>query len=226
MSAFDCIKCSKALLAEHLAGSLYTYGTALHALKDIAQIKKNEVVVISGAAGGVGLAGIDIAKDRGAYVVALASSEEKRELCLKAGADEALDYTSIDIKKTLKTYNNNLGVDVIMDQVGGDFSKPALRALKRLGRFLVIGFASGAIPKIPLNLPLLKECSIAGVFWGGSFRMFDQPQFIKNNQDIITKIETGNYKPVVYKALDINHVKQGFELIASRQVKGKVVITF
>ncbi len=143
-----------------------TYGTSHHALKDRAQLKPGETLLVLGAAGGVGLAAVEIGKVMGAHVIAAASSDEKLEVCKQHGADEVINYVSGDLKERIKQLTGGKGVDVAFDPVGGDYSEPVLRSMAWGGRFLVIGFAAGDIPRIPLNLPLLKVYSIVGVFWG------------------------------------------------------------
>src|SRR6266704_5638869 len=143
-----------------------TYGTAHHALKDRAQLKPGETLLVLGAAGGVGLAAVEIGKVMGAHVIAAASSDEKLEVCKLHGADEVINYTNGDLKERIKQLTGGKGVDVAFVPVGGDYSEPVLRSMAWGGRFLVIGFAAGDIPRIQLNLPLLKVYSIVGVFWG------------------------------------------------------------
>lgn len=148
------------------AGSLYTYSTAFHALKDRADLKAGEKVLVLGAAGGVGLAAVELAKAMGATVIAAASSEEKLALCESKGADELINYDTEDLKSRIKELTDGKGVDVILDPVGGKYTDPALRGIAWKGRYLIVGFAAGEIPQISMNLPLLKGCSIVGVFWG------------------------------------------------------------
>ena len=145
---------------------MVTYGTSLHALANRAAIKPGETLAVLGAAGGVGLAAVEIGKLMGARVIACASSDDKIALALKHGAHEGLRYGSEDLKEGLKRLTGGKGVDVIYDPVGGPLAEAALRAIAWKGRYLVVGFASGAIPKLPLNLVLLKGCDVQGVFWG------------------------------------------------------------
>src|SRR5438067_8693860 len=145
---------------------VFTYGTSHYALKDRAQLKPGETLLVLGAAGGVGLAAIQIGKVMGARVIAAASTDEKLAVCKQQGADETINYSTEDLKERVKKLTGGNGVDVVFDPVGGDYSEAALRGMAWGGRFLVIGFAAGNIPRIPLNLPLLKGCSIVGVFWG------------------------------------------------------------
>src|SRR5690348_14764156 len=143
-----------------------TYGTALYALKDRARLQPGETLLVLGAAGGVGLAAVELGKTLGARVIAAASSEDKLAICRQYGADATISYASEDLKERIKELTSGQGVDVVVDPVGGDYSEPALRGMAWNGRYLVIGFTTGEIPRIPLNLPLLKGCSIVGVFWG------------------------------------------------------------
>ncbi|HWK33447.1 MAG TPA: NADPH:quinone oxidoreductase family protein, partial [Hyphomicrobium sp.] len=151
---------------EVAAGVAVTYGTAIHGLKDRAHLKPGETVAVLGAAGGAGLAAVELAKIMGGRVIAVASSEDKLAVTRAHGADEAVNYAGADLKDGLKALTGGRGVDVVYDCVGGDSSEAALRAMAWRGRFLVVGFASGEIPKIPLNLLLLKGCDAVGVFWG------------------------------------------------------------
>lgn len=162
-----CLAIPEVLSFEAAASFLVNYCTAYHGLDYCGNLKAGERVLILGAAGGVGVAAIDVAKAMGATVIAAASTEEKRKACLALGADEVLDYTQDNWRDTLKTLLKGEPLDVVYDPVGGDFAEPALRSLGAGGRFLVVGFATGAIPKVPLNLTLLKRCSIVGVNWGG-----------------------------------------------------------
>src|SRR5688572_20678289 len=148
------------------SGLVMTYGTSHYALKDRAALQPGESLLVLGAAGGVGLAAVELGKAMGAHVIAAASSDEKLEVCRKAGADSTINYADEDLKTRTRELTGGQGADVIYDPVGGAYSEPALRAIAWEGRFLVIGFAAGDIPKIPLNLALLKSCQIVGVFWG------------------------------------------------------------
>ena len=154
-----------------IAGSfLMTYGTCYHALHDRARLKAGETVLVLGAAGGIGIAAIELAKAAGARVIAAASSDDKLAVCRDQGADETINYQTEDLRERIKGLTGGRGVDVVVDPVGGRFSQAALRSTAWRGRFLVVGFADGEIPKIPLNLVLLKGCAIVGVFWGDFIR--------------------------------------------------------
>ena len=148
------------------ASFLMAYGTSYHALKNRAQLKAGETLVVLGASGGVGLAAVELGKLMGAKVIACASTDEKLALCKEYGAEEGINYSTEDLKTRIKELTDGKGADVIYDPIGDKFSEPALRAMGWEGRFLVVGFAAGEIPKIPLNLALLKGCQIVGVFWG------------------------------------------------------------
>ncbi|MDO5678841.1 MAG: NADPH:quinone oxidoreductase family protein [Pelistega sp.] len=200
-----------------------TYGTSLHALKECAQLQPGETVLILGAAGGVGIAAIEIAKQMGAIVIAAASSEAKRELCLEVGADHAIDYTQTDWRKQVEALTAGRGVDVVYDAVGGPYSEIALRATAWRGRYLVVGFAAGEIPKIPLNLALLGERKILGVFWGQAVRTY--PEVHKANMSILLDWFTqGKIKPAITQRVTLNQAKQAIQDLADRKVQGKIVV--
>ena len=158
-------------LSDAIAAGFYiNYATALYGLRDCGHLKAGETLLILGAAGGVGSSAISVAKAMGARVIAAASSDEKRRAALSFGADHAVDYTDQNWRDALKQLTKGSGLNMVYDPVGGDKSEPAFRSLSPGGRFLVVGFAGGEIPKIPLNLPLLKRSSIVGVDWGGEYR--------------------------------------------------------
>ncbi len=207
------------------AAFVLTYGTSLHALKDRARLKAGETVLILGAAGGVGLAAIEIAKKLGARVIAAASSQEKIDLCRRVGANDVINYSREDFKDRVKTLSNNQGVDVVCDPVGGEGSETALRCLAWRGRFLVVGFASGVIPQIPLNLTLLKERQILGVYWGDAIKR--DPMSHKANMQLLTTwFEQGHIRPVVSEQIRLDQAAEAIERIASRKVMGKIVVNF
>lgn len=200
-----------------------TYGTSLHALKECAQLQANETVLILGAAGGVGIAAIEIAKQMGATVIAAASSADKRELCLQVGADHVVDYTQADWRKQVDALTGGRGVDVVYDAVGGPYSETALRATAWRGRFLVVGFAAGEIPKIPLNLALLGERKILGVFWGQAVRTY--PEVHQANMQLLQDwFEQGKIKPAITQRVSLEQAKQAIQDLADRKVKGKIVV--
>jgi NADPH2:quinone reductase len=202
---------------------LLTYGTSHHALKDRAQLQQRETLLVLGAAGGVGLAAVEIGKAMGARVIAAASSNEKLEVCKQHGADEVINYSTEDLRDRIKQLTGGKGIDVAFDPLGGDYSEPVLRSMAWGGRFLVIGFASGDIPRIPLNLPLLKACSIVGVFWG-SFMERDPRHGRKNIQELITWMNEGKLKPHVSATYPLEHVADALNDLMERKVTGKAVL--
>ncbi|HWZ17387.1 MAG TPA: NADPH:quinone oxidoreductase family protein [Ktedonobacteraceae bacterium] len=202
---------------------LLTYGTSHHALKDRAQLQQGETLMVLGAAGGVGLAAVEIGKAMGARVIAAASSNEKLEVCKQHGADEVINYSTEDLRDRIKQLTGGKGIDVAFDPLGGDYSEPVLRSMAWGGRFLVIGFASGDIPRIPLNLPLLKACSIVGVFWG-SFMERDPRHGRKNIQELITLMNEGKLKPHVSATHPLEHVADALNDLMERKVIGKAVL--
>ncbi|MDY3331405.1 MAG: NADPH:quinone oxidoreductase family protein [Pelistega sp.] len=205
------------------AAFVMTYGTSLHALKDCAALQAGETLLVLGAAGGVGLAAIEIAKQMGAKVIAAASSEEKRQLCLEVGADAVVDYTQDNWRKQVEALTDGKGVNVVYDAVGGSYSETALRTLSWRGRFLVVGFAAGKIPHIPLNLALLSERKILGVFWGQAVRLNPQ-QHQENMALLVDWFKQGKIKPVVTQQVPLSQAKQAIQDLADRKIKGKVVV--
>jgi NADPH2:quinone reductase len=208
---------------EVAAGLIIAYGTTLHAFRDRANLQPGETVAVLGASGGVGLAAIEIAKAMGARVIACASSQEKLEFCRDHGADETLDYSKEDLKAGLKARTGGAGVDVVYDPVGGELAEAALRATGWNGRFLVIGFASGEIPRIPINLCLLKGNAIVGVNWG-EFAVRDPEASRLNNGRIMEWVRDGRLKPHVHRAYPLEKTAEALGVIARREVKGKIVI--
>ena len=207
-----------------IAGSfLMTYGTCYHALKDRARLAAGETVLVLGAAGGIGLAAIEIAKALGARVIAAASSLDKLRTCRARGADETIDYQTEDLRERLKGLTAGRGVDVVLDPVGGSFSEPALRSVGWRGRFLVVGFAGGEIPKIPLNLPLLKGSSIVGVFWGDFLRR-EPANSECDLQALIAMYRAGKIKPLVSGRYPLEKTSDALYALMQRKVQGKVVI--
>jgi NADPH2:quinone reductase len=206
------------------AGLIVTYGTSLHALKDRADIQPGETLAVLGASGGVGQAAVEIGKAIGARVIACASSDDKLEFCRKLGADETLNYTDEDLKTRLKELTGGKGVDVIYDPVGADLAEPALRAIGWKGRFLVVGFAGGGIPKIPLNLTLLKGCQIVGVFWGD--HVVREPERHRANMTrLLNWVLEGKIKPHIHKVYPLEETSDALMAIARREVRGKVIVT-
>ncbi|MDM0001769.1 NADPH:quinone oxidoreductase family protein [Variovorax sp. J22P240] len=201
-----------------------TYGTSHHALKDRAQLRPGETVLVLGAAGGVGLAAIEIAKAMGARVIAAASSDEKLAVCAEHGADELIQYERDDLRERLKQITQGRGVDVVYDPVGGAYSEAVLRSTAWNGRFLVVGFAAGDIPSIPLNLPLLKGCAIVGVFWG-AFARNEPARNAQNMDELLAWFQQGKVRPHICARYPLEQAADAMKAIASRAAKGKVVIT-
>lgn len=205
---------------EIAAGLPVTYGTALHGLRDRARLKPGETVVVTGAAGGAGQAAVEIAKLMGGRVIAVASSQDK----LKAsGADLGIVFPGADLKLEVRSLTGGAGADVVYDCVGGDASEPLIRALAWQGRFLAVGFASGTIPSIPLNLLLLKGASASGVFWGESVRR-DPAGHKANMQQLIAWVEDGRLKPQTDAVFPLSNVREALARIERREAKGKIVL--
>ena len=205
------------------ASFMMAYGTSYHALKDRALLKEGETLLVLGASGGVGLAAVELGKLMGAEVIAAASSDDKLALCKEYSADETLNYNTEDMKKRLKELTNGKGVDVVYDPVGGNYTEGALRSMAWEGRFLVVGFAAGDIPKIPLNLALLKGCSIVGVFWGG-FAMKTPQKNLQNTIELIQWYSEGKLKPHIHAVYPLADAPKALEEMMNRRVKGKIVI--
>jgi NADPH2:quinone reductase len=205
------------------AALVLTYGTSLHALKEVGRLQAGETLLVLGAAGGVGLAAIEIAKQMGARVIAAASSQDKLDLCRTVGADECVNYSTEDLRKRVDALTEGQGVQMVYDPVGGDYTEPALRATAWRGRYLVVGFAAGAIPKVPLNLALLKERAILGVFWGDAVRR-DPATHLANMQQLALWFAEGRIRPVISERVGLAGARDAIQRMASRQVKGKVVV--
>jgi NADPH:quinone reductase len=208
---------------EVAAGVSITYGTAIHGLKDRANVQPNEWVAVTGAAGGAGLAAIEIAKVMGARVIAVASSEEKLAICRAHGADAVVDSRREDLKQALRERTGGTGVDVVYDCVGGDAAEPALRALRWNGRFLVIGFASGTIPAFPLNLLLVKGVSAMGVFWGEAVKR-DPAGHRANMEFVLRAVADGLLKPHVHGTYPLERIAEAIGVLERREASGKVVV--
>ena len=205
------------------ASFIMAYGTSFYALKDRAKLQKGETLLVLGASGGVGLAAVELAKLMGAHVIAAASSDEKLELCKHYGADETINYSKEDLKSAIKALTKNKGVDGIYDPVGGSYSEAAFRGMAWNGRYLVVGFASGEIPKLPLNLPLLKGASVIGVFWGG-FAMGQPKENMQNTITLMQWYAEGKLKPHIDKIYSLADAPKALEAMMQRKVKGKLVI--
>lgn len=208
---------------EAAASFLVNYCTALHGLDYCGRLQQGETVLVLGASGGIGTAAIDIARAMGATVIAAASTEEKRSFCLSAGADFVIDYSQLDWRKSLHEITATGKIDIVYDPVGGQYAEPALRSLAPEGRFLVVGFAAGDIPKIAINLPLLKRCSIRGVNWGA--HMSDN---LENANQVLSQlirwISEEQIKPVAGHIYAMEESGQAMMAMLNRKTIGKVVI--
>lgn len=205
------------------AGLAVTYGTAIHALKTRAGLKSGETLAVLGAAGGAGQAAVEIGRLMGARVIACASSAEKLAAAARLGADGLVDYSSGDLKEQLKALTQGKGVDVVYDPVGGDLAEPALRATGWGGRYLVIGFASGEIPKIPANLLLVKGSSLTGVHWGEHARR--EPGLLRDELlELVALVAAGALSPQVHGSFPLAEWQLAFGALESRQAQGKVLL--
>ena len=211
------------LSPEIAATTLYTYGTSFHALKERAKLQEGETLLVLGAAGGVGLAAVELGKLMGAKVIGAASTDEKLELCREKGASETINYTSEDLKTRIKELTGGKGVDVIYDPVGGDFTEAALRGIAWKGRYLIVGFANGEIPKIPMNLPLLKGCAILGVFWG-QFSKLEAKQSFQNIAQLVQWIKAGKIEQHIRKRYSLEESPQALQALLDRKMLGKGVV--
>ena len=225
------VKIPDSMSFETAAALPMTYGTSLYALKQRANLKEGETLLVLGAAGGVGLATVELGKAMGAKVIAAASTQEKIDLCLKHGADEGFIYPSGDLSKdqqkelssTIKELTGGLGANVVYDPVGDKYSEPCIRATAWDGRYLVIGFAAGEIPKIPINLALLKGMKIVGVFWGAWVGMFPE----ENKKNFLELFELHSQEKIKPEVSDSFSLEEGAKAIAhlkDRKAKGKVII--
>jgi NADPH2:quinone reductase len=206
------------------AAFLLTYATSDHALRDRGALRSGETLLVLGAAGGVGLAAIEIGKALGARVIACASSDEKLAVCREHGADAAINYATEDLRERVKALTEGRGIDVVYDAVGGPYTEPAFRSLAWRGRLLVVGFAAGEIPKLPLNLALLKGASVVGVFWG-DFARREPKAFAESAKQLARWYGEGKLRPHVSQTLPLARAAEAIKLLASRQAKGKVVLT-
>lgn len=205
------------------AGFVLTYGTSYHALKDRAQLQAGETLLVLGASGGVGIAAIQLGKAMGARVIAAASTPEKLAVCKANGADELIDYSQDDLRARVKAITAGKGVDVVYDPVGGPYSEPALRDMAWKGRYLVVGFAAGEIPKVPLNLTLLKGCAIVGVFWG-AFTRNERELNRSNNADLMRLYAEGKVKPHIHGTYPLERAAEALNEVTYKRVSGKVIL--
>ena len=208
---------------DRAAGVTVIYGTTLHALKDRGKLKSGETLAVLGASGGTGLAAIEIGKLMGARVIACASSDDKLAFCRDRGADDTINYANEDVKEGLRRVTGGKGVDVIYDPVGGPYAEAALRSIAWGGRVLVIGFAAGEIPKIPLNLALLKGCDIVGVFWG-AFIERDPKGHQANMAELVRWAAEGKISAHVHGVYPLEKTPEALKAIADRKVMGKVIL--
>ena len=200
-----------------------TYATSEHALSDRGQLEAGETLLVLGAAGGVGLAAIEIGKALGARVIACASTDAKLAVCRQHGADDTINYAGEDLRERIKALTNGNGADVVYDPVGGPYTEPALRSIAWRGRLLVVGFAAGEIPRIPLNLTLLKGCAIVGVFWG-EFTRREPQRFAASMQHLAGWYAEGKLKPHISETFPLERAADALTRIAERKVTGKVVL--
>lgn len=217
------IKIPDSLDFDRAAGLCVTYGTTLHALKDRAKLKSGEILAVLGASGGVGLAAIELGKIMGARVIACASSAEKIDFARQHGADDGVDYGKDDLKDALRRVTDGRGADVIYDPVGGAYAEAAIRSIAWLGRYLVVGFAAGEIPKLPLNLVLLKGCDVLGVFWG-SWIERDPAGHRANTEQLLAWCAEGKLSSHVHATHPLADAPAALKAIAARQVMGKVIL--
>jgi NADPH:quinone reductase len=201
-----------------------TYGTSLHALRDRAKLQPGESLVVLGASGGVGLAAVELGKLMGANVIAAASTADKLSLCKQHGADDVIDYSKEDLKERIRALTGGKGADVVYDPVGGAYAEPAIRAMGWGGRYLVVGFAAGDIPKIPLNLTLLKGSALVGVFWGEFVRR--EPKASQGELfELLTWFREGKVKPHISATYPLAQAAHALNDMIQRKVTGKVVVT-
>ena len=223
LSAVRLVKLPDGVDFDRAAGLTVTYGTSLHALKDRARLQPGETLAVLGASGGAGLAAVELGKIMGARVIACASSAEKVEFTKKHGADAGIDYGKEDLKDALRRATDGRGADVIYDPVGGGYAEAALRSIAWYGRFLVVGFAAGEIPKLPLNLVLLKGCDVVGVFWG-SWIERDKAGHRANTEQLLQWCAEGTLSSHVHAVYPLREAAAALKAIAARKVMGKVIL--
>lgn len=224
VAAQAAVKIPDALDDAQAAGLFVTYGTAMHGLIQRASLKSGETLAILGAAGGAGLAAVEIGALLGARVIACASSADKLTLAREHGAQDEIDYSTQDIRAGLRRLTDGRGVDVLYDTVGGDLAEPAVRSMAWEGRYLVVGFAGGSIPKIPLNLLLLKGCDLRGVFWG-DFVQREPAAQRRNMERLLGWAADGRIRAHVHAQIPLERWVEAYSLIGDRKAKGKVVLT-
>ena len=222
-AAAACMPLPPGVPATLAAAFVLAYGTSWHALRDRAELKAGETVLILGAAGGVGLAAVEIAKAIGATVIAAASSEAKLAVCTEHGADHTINYSEADLRAEVKKLTEGRGPDVIFDPVGGRFAEPAFRSIGWRGRYLVVGFADGEVPSLPMNLPLLKGASLVGVFWG-EFAKREPKNNAAGMAELMGWVAGGQLRPRVSHQYSLEEVPQALRDMGERKVVGKVVV--
>jgi NADPH2:quinone reductase len=220
-----CLPLPDGLSYEQGAGFTITYATSYHALRQSTELKQGETILVLGAAGGVGITAVEIARALGARVIAAASSEEKLQFAREAGADETINYSEVSLREAVKELTGGKGVDVVYDPVGGELAQMALRSLAWHGRYLVIGFACGEIPNFPANIALLKEASIIGVWWG-TWSNHNPGSSLKNMMELAAMVGNGTLQPRVTESYPMDHYADAFAAITGRRARGKVVLTF
>lgn len=223
IAADKLIKLPDGLDFDRAAGLIITYGTTMHALKDRADLKPGETLAVLGASGGVGIAAVELGKLMGARVIACASSDEKLAFARAHGADATVNYAHPDWREALRRATADKGPDVIYDPVGGPYAEPALRSIAWQGRYLVVGFAAGEIPKLPLNLVLLKGCDVRGVFWG-SWTDRNPASHRANVAQLLRWCADGKISAHVHAVYPLAQTAQALEVLAKRQAMGKVIV--
>lgn len=223
VDASKCMPLPDGLDFDQAAGFTVTYGTSYHALKQSTQLREGETLLVLGAAGGVGITAVEIAKTLGAKVIAAASSDEKLAFAREAGADETINYSKVSLRDAVRELTGDKGVDVVYDPVGGELAQQALRSLGWHGRYLVVGFAAGDIPAFPANIALLKEASIIGVWWGTWAAKNPQGQ-LQNIQEMMSLIAAGKLRPRVTEAYSLDDYVKAFAAITERRARGKVIL--
>ncbi len=224
LPASACVRVPEGVASDVAATTFITYGTTLHALQDRARLVAGETLVVLGASGGAGQSAVELGKAMGARVIACASSAEKCAFARSTGADETIDTSAEDLKERIKALTGGAGADVVYDAVGGEQTEPAVRATGWGGRYLVVGFAAGDIPKLPLNLVLLKGIDVLGVFWG-RWQEIDPDGHRANTATILELVAKGRLKPHIHARYPLERAAEALEEIAGRKVMGKVVLT-
>jgi NADPH:quinone reductase len=223
IAALRLVKMPAGLDADRGCGLIVTYGTSYYALKDRGGLKRGETLAVLGASGGTGLAAVELGKLMGARVIACASSDDKLAFARQHGADEGVNYATADLREALKALGGSHGIDVVYDPVGDRYAEPALRSLAWLGRYLVVGFAAGEIPKLPLNLVLLKGCDVRGVFWG-SWTERNPEAHRANTADLLRWCAEGKLSAHIHATYPLTDAARALNDIAGRKVMGKVVL--